>query len=99
MKFHLEGGKKSRFLITKLKTLKRIRAEIIFGSFSFLCIFLTKIKYCYKITLLFKSVMRPRGQRETANEESPGFAGTGCRRNPGEGNFKESATENYRLYR
>ena len=40
--------------------------------------------------------MRSRGQRETVHEESPGFAGTGCRRNPGEGDFKESATENNR---
>ena len=42
--------------------------------------------------------MRSRGQRETAREESPGFIGTGCRRNPGEGDFKESATENYRQF-
>ena len=42
--------------------------------------------------------MRSRGQRETVHEESPGFTGTGCRRNPGEGDFKESATENYRQF-
>ncbi len=46
--------------------------------------------------LLFKSVIRSRGRRETANEESPSVIETGCRRNPGEGDLKESATENYR---
>ena len=44
-------------------------------------------------------VIRSRGRRETANEESPSFLETGCRRNPGEGDFKESATENYRHFR
>ena len=44
----------------------------------------------------FKLVIRSRGRRETANEESPSVLETGCRRNPGEGDFKESATENYR---
>ena len=38
-------------------------------------------------------VIRSRGRRETVNEESPSFLETGCRRNPGEGDFKESATE------
>ena len=37
--------------------------------------------------------MRLRGRRETAHEESPGFLETGCRRNSGKGDFKESATE------
>ena len=41
--------------------------------------------------------MRTRGRRETVNEESPSVSGTGCRRNPGEGDFKESATEINRL--
>jgi len=31
------------------------------------------------------------------HEESPGSAGQGCRVTPGEGDFKESATEIYRL--
>ena len=44
----------------------------------------------------FKSVLRSRGRRETVNEESPNFLETECQRNPGEGDFKESATENYR---
>ena len=43
-----------------------------------------------------KQAVLPRWRRETANEESPNFSETGCRRNPGEGDFKESATENYR---
>ena len=43
--------------------------------------------------MLKQSVMRSRGRRETVNEESPGFIETGCRRNSGEGDFKESATE------
>ena len=47
--------------------------------------------------LAFKSVIRSRGQGEPVNEESPSVLETGCRRNPGEGDFKESATENYRL--
>ena len=47
---------------------------------------------------LFKSVIRSRGQGEPVNEESPSVLETGCRRNPGGGDFKESATENYRLY-
>ncbi len=38
--------------------------------------------------------MQSRGRRESVNEESPSVIGTGCRRNPGEGDFKESATEN-----
>ena len=50
------------------------------------------------IYMLFKWVVRTRGRRETVNEESPSVSGTGCRRNPGEGDFKESATENYRPY-
>ena len=33
------------------------------------------------------------GCESTANEESPGSIGQGCRAVPGEGNFKESATE------
>ena len=44
----------------------------------------------------FKTVIRSRGQGEPVNEESPSVLETGCRRNPGEGDFKESATENYR---
>ena len=43
--------------------------------------------------LAFKSVIRSRGQGEPVNEESPSVLETGCRRNPGEGDFKESATE------
>ena len=39
-------------------------------------------------------VIRSRERRETVNEESPNFLETGCRRNPGEGDLKESATEN-----
>ena len=46
--------------------------------------------------MLFKSVIRSRGQGEPVNEESPSFTKAGCRRNPGEGDFKESATENNR---
>ena len=47
----------------------------------------------------FKTVIRSRGQGEPVNEESPSVLETGCRRNPGEGDFKESATEiNRRLY-
>ena len=42
-------------------------------------------------------VIRSRGQGEPVNEESPSVLETGCRRNPGEGDFKESATENNRL--
>ena len=38
--------------------------------------------------------MQLRGRRETANEESPSVSETGCWRNPSEGDFKESATEN-----
>ena len=48
-------------------------------------------------TLTFKTVIRSRGQGEPVNEESPSVLETGCRRNPGGGDFKESATENYRL--
>ena len=48
--------------------------------------------------MLFKSVIRSRGQGEPVNEESPSVLETGCRRNPGGGDFKESATENNRLY-
>ena len=48
---------------------------------------------------LFKSVIRSQGQGEPVNEESPSVLETGCRRNPGGGDFKESATEiNRRLY-
>ena len=43
-------------------------------------------------------VIRSRERRETVNEESPNFLETGCRRNPGEGDLKESATEIYRLF-
>ena len=48
-------------------------------------------------TLAFKLVIWSRGQGEPVNEESPSVLETGCRRNPGEGDFKESATENNRL--
>ena len=48
--------------------------------------------------MLFKSVKRSRGRRETVHEESPNFIETWCRRNPGEGDLKESATENNRRY-
>ena len=41
----------------------------------------------------YKIVIRSRGQGEPVNEESPSVLETGCRRNPGEGDFKESATE------
>ena len=44
----------------------------------------------------YKIVIRSRGQGEPVNEESPSVLETGCRRNPGEGDFKESATENNR---
>ena len=63
---------------------------------AFFIFFLTKPKKKVKMCLLFKSVVRSRGQRKTAREESPSFIGTECRRNPGEGDFKESTTENYR---
>ena len=44
-------------------------------------------------------VIRSRKRRKTVYEESPSVSETGCRRNPGEGDFKESATEiNRRLY-
>ena len=46
---------------------------------------------------LFKSVIRSRGQGEPVNEESPSIIETECWRNPSGGDFKESATENYRL--
>jgi len=36
--------------------------------------------------------------RKAAREESPGSIGQGCRVTPGEGDFKESATERYRLH-
>ena len=45
----------------------------------------------------YKIVIRSRGQGEPVNEESPSVLETGCRRNPGGGDFKESATENNRL--
>ena len=45
----------------------------------------------------YKIIIRSRGQGEPVNEESPSVLETGCRRNPGGGDFKESATENYRL--
>ena len=35
--------------------------------------------------------------RKGVNEESPGSKGQWCRVTPGEGDFKESATEIYRL--
>lgn len=35
--------------------------------------------------------------RKGVNEESPGSEGQWCRVTPGEGDFKESATERYRL--
>ena len=41
-------------------------------------------------------VIRSRGQGKPVNEESPSYKEAGCRRNPGEGDFKESATENNR---
>ena len=44
-------------------------------------------------TLTFKFFIRSQGRRESVNEESPSVSETGCRRNPGEGDFKESATE------
>ena len=44
--------------------------------------------------LLFKLVIRSRGQGEPVNEESPSVLETGCWRNPSGGDFKESATEN-----
>jgi len=47
---------------------------------------------CCIINLL-KMVIRSRGQGEPVNEESPNYVEAGCRRNPGEGDFKESATE------
>ena len=47
-------------------------------------------------TVDFKSVIRSRGQGEPVNEESPSVLETGCWRNPSGGDFKESATENYR---
>ena len=47
--------------------------------------------------MLFKSVIRSQGQGEPVNEESPSVLETGCWRNPSGGDFKESATENYRL--
>ena len=36
---------------------------------------------------------RGHHMRKQVNEESPGSIGQGCRVTPGEGNFKESATE------
>ena len=48
-------------------------------------------------TFTFKFFIRSRGRRESVNEESPSVSETGCRRNPGEGDFKESATEINRL--
>ena len=48
------------------------------------------------IIIAFKKTIRSRERRKTVNEESPSVSETGCRRNPGEGDFKESATENYR---
>ena len=48
------------------------------------------------MNILFKLVILSRGQGEPVNEESPSVLETGCRRNPGEGDFKESATENNR---
>ena len=59
---------------------------------------MTKTFFCFIITLLFKSVIRSRGQGEPVNEESPSVLETGCRRNPGGGDFKESATENNRRF-
>ena len=47
-------------------------------------------------TFTFKTVIRSRGQGEPVNEESPSVLETGCWRNPSGGDFKESATENYR---
>ena len=47
-------------------------------------------------TLAFKLVIWSRGQGEPVNEESPSVLETGCWRNPSGGDFKESATENYR---
>ncbi len=43
-------------------------------------------------------VIRSRGQGEPVNEESPSYKEAGCRRNPGEGDFKESATEKNRRF-
>ena len=60
---------------------------------------LTKQQKYTTILVLFKSVVRLRIRRETVDEESPSFLETGCRRNPGESDFKESATENYRRLR
>ena len=61
-------------------------------------ILLDKDKILAYNSVAFKSVIRSRERRETVNEESPNFLETGCRRNPGEGDFKESATENNRRY-
>ena len=55
---------------------------------------MTKKANCYIILLLFELVIRSRGQGKPVNEESPSVLETGCRRNPGGGDFKESATEN-----
>ena len=66
----------------------------------FLSVFLfsvvDKIKVLLYNMVRYKIVIRSRGQGEPVNEESPSVLETGCRRNPGEGDFKESATENYR---
>ena len=48
--------------------------------------------------IMRKTIIRSRGQGEPINEESPSVLETGCRRNPGEGDFKESATENNRHF-
>ena len=52
-----------------------------------------KNDYRYYNINAFKRTVRTRGRRETVNEESPSVLETGCRRNSGEGDFKESATE------
>lgn len=37
--------------------------------------------------------------RKALDEESPGSIGQRCRVTPGEGDFKESATERYRVHK
>ena len=78
--------------IKNLKMKRRLTSLTVFLFYNFVD---KRINLLYNM-LTFKIVIRSRGQGEPVNEESPSVIETGCRRNPGEGDFKESATENNR---
>ena len=83
----------------RLSTQGKLRIIVVFrqDKRAFLSRCLDKRRKIYYTYYVFKKLIRSRKRRETVYEESPSVSETGCRRNPGGGDFKESATENYRL--